>query len=328
MIIFFYIVIFIIAIIYFAHEFLKKTKIKHLISNEFKDSRDKVLDLTEIQNFTITFEKYAFPLPIIVNYYNSLLKKDAKNKLQEVLPSIYCIIYDNKLYLINKNIRNKSYIYMENKQIDKKTHKTSTIDIDPSKLPYPEALGGGCPIWSLFQSTKFYNTPDSLYNPKFYSILKNEDILEITANYKNNEFKKRYCENKYENCYPKFLKKILNGTFSLSSHNKIKIIKYENGYELYEGKHRICASKRYELPKLQVEQTEYFYEKYPNATCNYNDPLPINIIDDYYKSYDEIDMDKEEARYITENVSNQDFISYLEKYYNKDIFDILDKYQN
>lgn len=33
MIIFFYIVIFIIAIIYFAHEFLKKTKIKHLISN-------------------------------------------------------------------------------------------------------------------------------------------------------------------------------------------------------------------------------------------------------------------------------------------------------
>ena len=139
MIIFFYIVIFIIAIIYFAHEF-KKTKIKHLISNKFKDSRDKVLDLTEIQNFTITFEKYAFPLPIIVNYYNSLLKKDDKNKLQEVLPSIYCIIYDNKLYLINKNIRNKSYIYMENKQVDKKTHKTYNKNISLEML---SSLGAG-----------------------------------------------------------------------------------------------------------------------------------------------------------------------------------------
>ena len=66
--------------------------------------------------------------------------RNNKNKLQEVLPSIYCIIYDNKLYLINKNIRNKSYIYMENKQVDKKTHKTYNKNISLEML---SSLGAG-----------------------------------------------------------------------------------------------------------------------------------------------------------------------------------------
>ena len=49
-------------------------------------------------------------------------------------------IYDNKLYLINKNIRNKSYIYMENKQVDKKTHKTYNKNISLEML---SSLGAG-----------------------------------------------------------------------------------------------------------------------------------------------------------------------------------------
>ncbi len=46
----------------------------------------------------------------------------------------------DKLYLINKNIRNKSYIYMENKQVDKKTHKTYNKNISLEML---SSLGAG-----------------------------------------------------------------------------------------------------------------------------------------------------------------------------------------
>jgi hypothetical protein len=42
--------------------------------------------------------------------------------------------------LINKNIRNKSYIYMENKQVDKKTHKTYNKNISLEML---SSLGAG-----------------------------------------------------------------------------------------------------------------------------------------------------------------------------------------
>ena len=42
--------------------------------------------------------------------------------------------------MINKNIRNKSYIYMENKQVDKKTHKTYNKNISLEML---SSLGAG-----------------------------------------------------------------------------------------------------------------------------------------------------------------------------------------
>ena len=42
--------------------------------------------------------------------------------------------------MINKNIRNKSYIYMENKQVDKKTHKTYNKNISSEML---SSLGAG-----------------------------------------------------------------------------------------------------------------------------------------------------------------------------------------
>lgn len=307
----------IILICYFIYSVILKVKLNQLLKDIFNNERDIKLDINNMDKQYVVFDDHVFPAKYLLKYYKSY---ENNINLKEVLPSIYCIKENKNLYLINKNIRNTFYIFKPTGKIMIKMEEKYDIEIDPNKLPYPESLGGGCPIWYDFFRTKLYKGFNS-FEKSLYSILTEKDILEVTAY--DDRFKHRYCENKEERCYEPFLKNILDKTFTFNKDSKIEITKYNNCYRVEEGKHRVCAFKRYNWDKIKVDQVELNYDYLPSyRNCN-NYPIPDNILNDYYKSYNDIGIDNTTAKYITENIDNSKFISFLETYYKKDIFTIL-----
>lgn len=309
------ILIFLVIIAYVIYNYMKKNESKVLINKNFNEKRDVKIKINEINNFYITFNEHTFDLSYISLFYDKKVNKK-KIELIEILPSIYFFKNEGILYIFIKNVRDTFHILIKSGYSN--THYTYETSIDPKILPYPTMLGNGCPIWTIFKKTKFYRE-SAFPSQKNYSILKDNDILEITANDKR--FKKEFCENTNNNCYSKFLKAFLNNTFEFDPKNKIQISKFNDCYRLEEGKHRVCAFKRYKKNKIEVELTEYNYNLHCPPTIN--EPNPDVILKDYYESYANIGIKEKEANYITENIDNKKFIEYFEKKYKKDIFQVV-----
>lgn len=303
---------------------LIKTKRTKFINDHFILNKDKKINLNDIDTLYVAFNEYAIPLASIIHFYDTEFDNNS-TKWLEVLPSIYGSKTDKYFYIFIRNVRDTFYVL--NEQDDFQYNSDSlkivyyNIDIDPTFLPYPTMLRSGCPIWSEFNNTLFLDTTPH------YSILKHEDILEVTANCE--KFKKKYCKDKNGNCYKNFLEALLNNKFEFYSDNAIQIAKYKECYNLGEGKHRICGFKRYnKLDKIKVDLTSYDYNYHssPNKKpiTNYRENItPYELLEDYYKAYEKIGIEKKEAKDISEKVGNENFIEYFEGKYGKDIFQII-----
>lgn len=140
-----------------------------------------------------------------------------------------------------------------------------------------------------------------------------------------------YIFNRYtgKNCYDRFLEKLLNGTFTFETNNKIEIARYRECFYLEEGKHRICTFKRYKRSDKIIADITYLkcnYHSYPDENMKYDkryNSLPEEILEDYYEAYKKIGIEKKEATCITENIKNENFIEYFEGKYGNDIFQIM-----
>lgn len=310
----------------FFNNLIIRNTIEKFINERFIENKDKKINLKDIDTLYVAFNDFTITLPLIIRSYDAKLNKHSSDWI-EILPSIYCLKTKEYFYIFNRNVRDTFYVldktYSDQFIPNSICCKIENVNIDPEILPYPTMLGGGCPIWTDFEQTLFHKTT------VHYSILKYDDILEVTAH--DGRFKEIYCEEIYtgKNCYDRFLEKLLNGTFTFETNNKIEITRYRECFYLEEGKHRICAFKRYKRSDKIIADITYLkcnYHSYPDENMKYDkryNSLPEEILEDYYEAYKKIGIEKKEATCITENIKNENFIEYFEGKYGKDIFQIM-----
>lgn len=301
------------------NDLLIRNKKEKFINNHFIENKDKKINLNDkdkMESLYVVFNDFIFSLSKINKFYNNKFNNNSTEWL-EVLPSIYFLKEKSYLYIFNRNVRDTFYILNRrdsSKYIpDNIDHVIYDTNINPKDLPYPDTIGGECPIQDLFSYTKLY------YNTSYYSILKCNDFLEITEN--DARFNKNYCR-----CNNNLLKALLEGKFKFYNDDKIQITKFNECYDLIEGKHRICAIKRYNmLNKIEVEVSHFKcnLNSFPYDEDKTDDTVFYKILKAYYNCYKKIGLNEKEARYITENITNAEFIKYFEKKYGKDIFQII-----
>lgn len=116
--------------------------------------------------------------------------------------------------------------------------ETTTEYIHPNDVLYPNYLSEGkchgCPVTDYFSR---------LSSPETYDIISDSDIVEQTKAepYFINLCKSSRCHKTYQN--------ILTEGYKINKNDMIKLDKYNDSYIPQEGKHRICALKRFDYPK-------------------------------------------------------------------------------
>lgn len=301
----------------------------------------------------IKFNGKEIPLYHFINSYKN--KKDDSKDMLEILPSIYCNTILNTLDGVDRSYyqlqsfwlgRKEQYIiYVKNMRDyfsvigkDDKVEfpKTTKIDvrnkyIDTKLLPYPSMLGGGCWMWRLFEKIDLLqSSTHSLYCP-----LTEAQVLKVTENCKL--LNKKICR---ESRCEEFINKMLDGTFvpiyeDEDSYNAISMECIDDKIRLYEGKHRVCAAKRFGLKEIPA--TVYYYritngvklldeqeraeemriwdEKYTDI-CD-------EILRECYRIYTAIGLAEDDVRELNESVEDDNYIAFLERKTGKNILVIL-----
>lgn len=202
------------------------------------------------------------------SFQEALDRLASHNPKAEIFPGIY---FENKsplniIEIIKKNIFKTDFYYIinENKKdkfnICSDLEEDSNITIIPTpetytKLEYitpqlveqPINLGGGkcggCNVYSFFSAIGLFSFSDSIYDE--YCFFSDKHVLEVT---KNSNFFLNLC--KHNKCMDTYNKIISEGfSATLASSDQINIT-YKNGkYFAEEGKHRICAMKRFGYDK-------------------------------------------------------------------------------
>ena len=307
-------------------------------------------------NAVIIFNGKSLYLKDFLDSYKEKCKKT--NEFIEILPSIYCNSKINTLYgigkifyIIKKAFKNDDnyIIYNKNKRdkfelFDLKDtkncyNKTSSQDVSPKtkneyvateRLPYPSLLGGGCEMWNIFTDvglTTFRDFCEVAYKPLSY-----EQVLQITS--KNELLNNTICRN--GRC-ASFIKKMLDGTFTpiyedQDRLNAIRISDNNGKVSLSEGKHRICAAKRFGVKKIPATVTYYNYNYTPHNSVV--DTLLVNhisqnkmrceeILNECNRIYKNIGLSDDAIHQLNESVSDNDYITFLEQQTGKNILEIL-----
>lgn len=276
----------------------------------------------------------------------------------EILPSIYCWrktylpkvlkqyerIYlkfmevffykDLEVFFIeNRNIRNYFNIEKEKhpelaKSITDFEYEAIDTYVETEKLPYPDMLHNGCKMWSIFQKL-------GLYNNEIYSPLSGSQVLKVTS----------YCENLNELICKKsrcndFIEKMLNGTFEPifvkdNSRDAISFLRTFKGYyELEEGKHRICAAKRFRLEKIPAT---VYQQKIKNPSMEESTRLnflsPViskktfctEVLKKYKQIYANLGLSEGEMKELTEEIPDEKYIEYIENKAGKSIMELFEE---
>lgn len=312
----------------------------------------------KIFNMNLKFNGKDIPLYSFVEAY----KKKQNNSLEmvEILPSIYCnavlntkigwkkILHRIKVYfdeeddyiIYIKNIRDSVSIEMEGEYdyLNKSAYSVKCGEdntyVKTELLPYPSLLGGGCCIWSLFSAIELFTTcseSDVLYKP-----LSESQLLRITADI--SVLNENVCKNSV--CCGEFINKMLDGTFvpiyaDEDSYNAIKVVCVDGKMSLDEGKHRVCAAKRFGIE--QIPATVYYYSNNETGDSYYQntnsmrfwlgdikkESLCNEILEECYRIYRNIGLSDNNIRELNETVTDDCFISFLEKMTGKSIMEIL-----
>ncbi len=214
---------------------------------------------------------------------------------------------DSYIQIINNNCKDEFYICKEctsgahdNLEMDKKREYLLPKDIE-----WPSNLGGGkcggCPIISYY----------SELTTSHYKIISDDEIVSQS---KGIEFFDNMCKKgietveKGKRCYDNYLS-ILKRGYIYDESDSIHI-DVENGmYEVKEGKHRICAMKRYDYDKLVMMQVsrgnDYDGDEYRLVQYEPKE----EYLDEYYEKFAKYGFDRTDVRaYLN---SNQELVKII-----------------
>lgn len=276
----------------------------------------------------------------------------------EILPSIYCWrktylpkilkqyeriyiksmkVFLNKdlevFFIENRNIRN--YFNIEKEKHPEFAEKILNVEyecideyVETEKLPYPNTLHNGCKMWSIFQEL-------GLYNNEIYSPLSGSQVLKVTSYSENlNELicKKSKCND--------FIQKMLNGTFEPifvkdNLRDAISVLKTFKGYyELEEGKHRICAAKRFGVDRIPVTVYQQKIKKrhiVESSSRNLLSPIIpkktfcTEVLKKHKQIYANLGLSEDEMRELTEEIPDEKYIEYIENKAKKGIIELFEE---
>lgn len=172
---------------------------------------------------------------------------------------------------------------------DDYSEKTSTrIEyISPSILPYPNSLGGGycggCPVVSYFRELVWSGE---------YSILSDADVVEQT---KSIPYFIDLC--KSSRCYDTY-RSIINDGYRLDlQENQMIIIDVLDGkYVPQEGKHRVCALKRYDYQGKIPARITYTSRSINHKSYIAVKHVPVDLsMDEYYRCYESYGLSRDDV---------------------------------
>lgn len=241
-----------------------------------------------------------------------------------------------KISISIHNIKDYIKVYERTYKINnKKEHyeydlKNYNERISPKLLPYPNTLGGGargCIIWDIFQSIGLLECGwESAY--EFYSL---SEILDMTS---KNEKLLAKCK-KSKNC-GYIIDKMINNNYKGKweggeGWDDISVELNRGKYRLYEGKHRVCMAKRFNIDVIPVEVTELIHKEIKYYSSSSMDLCIAHrkytcreIMNDFYETLKKIGIHKEDSHELLKN-SNNDIIEFIERKSGMSIIEIRDK---
>lgn len=246
--------------------------------------------------------------------------------LQKVSIKVFITVNNKKDY-INIYINEELGINNEKDYYYESECKSYNKRISPNILPYPDTLGGGagrCAIWNIFKTLGLLESGcESAY--EFYSL---SQLLDMTSN--NNNLLD-ICK-KSSNC-GYIIDKMINNEYKGKwedgkGYDDITVDFEEGEYSLYEGKHRVCMAKRFDITTIPVEITEivhkekkYYDSDIFNLEISSKQYTCHEIMDDFYSTLSRIRLNKEDSHELLNN-DFIDIVEFIEKRAGKNIIKI------
>lgn len=318
--------------------------------------RKKFWHLTRDEIHVREFEFAGEKLELSYFLYEFEDKEKIWGEEVEVLPSIYCwrktylpkrlrkyekyylnimqIFFNRDLesfFIETRNRRNyfdikkTNFPQLGNKVLEDLFGEYEKVDtyVETEKLPYPGMLHNGCKMWSVFSKL-------GLYDGGIYSPLSGSQVLKVTSYIEN--LNNTICKNSKCN---DFIPKMLNGTFEPifvkdNSRDAISVTsKFEGYYELDEGKHRICAAKRFGLDRIPatvyIEKTKQCFEGILPRPFSLTIPKKIfcsEVLKEYKRIYADLGLNEEDMKELTEKISDEKYIQFVENKTGKSIIEL------
>lgn len=297
--------------IYYQNGDLKETyKLSNMVSCR-EDEYELCIREDFISSVYFWFQDEKYKLRDI----QSSLIEGAEN---EIFPGIYLRNIGNDNYfssLVNSLLKKKKYLLRNENKRDffqicskweetksefhaGKTISTKVEYINPQSIEQPGSLGGGecggCPIRNYFNHLGLLDRHDI----NGYYFFSDEEVIEATQ---KEEFFLGIC--RHSNCYKNY-EKILNEGFAENLETRYQIkVSYDNGkYIAVEGKHRVCAMKRFGYTNpVPMRVTR-------NSASTGNVQLDIQhfsdnkqVLDSCYSTYERIGISPEAVRELLKN---------------------------
>ena len=273
----------------------------------FQGCHYRLVDAIEILNSNRCSRVELFPGVYIEYKYNTIWR------------NIYHLIHRrSSINIIIENKKDRVLVaFIDNVDISDKCRSYVTVEeeVDPMCVVQPEALGGGhcggCEILRFFERLGLCGMP-SFSSYYFFS---DKSLLEATR------FDKKFLDLcKKNRCYELYTSIEKNGySRNLPKEDKIYVEINNGRYIAREGKHRICAMKRFgyigKVPMIVTQPTdtdnvereldELIYKKRDISTLR-------TVVEDCYRRYEALGIPREIVRGLIK-IPNATVLDYLEK---------------
>lgn len=273
-----------------------------------------------------------------------LIKLYTLNKLiekkQEV--NIYLEVKNRRDEIVildgNKKIFENSRQYQDplNKEYEKSGNRINGIEsytvfenVDTSKIMYPFQSGGWgdrCIMKQVFGDMDLFHTSNNSY--RFFE----ENEMHYTVS--QTDYLKNICSKR--GLCSKLLEKFRTGSYIVPKEDKWNddiCLEEKNGvYKIYNGNHRVCCSRMFEIPFIKAKvyrepNREIENEFNEDITKSYY--LPLNRVStkdltrDYYSILYRLGLNKRQTYEILEKgLRGKSFLDYIEKSIGKNILEL------
>ncbi len=238
---------------------------------------------------------------------------ECKNKLKKFIN----FVLQRKQYLIKNE--NKKDFFKICSELEKQEMNYYTGDIistmieriNPMIVKQPGNLGGGrcsgCPIIDYFHCLGMIGERDIINDYYFFS-----DIEVIDATKKEEFFLEKCRKSKCFNTYEKIISE--GYSENLSNYDQIKIEYQNDEYTVGEGKHRICAMRRFGYSKeIPVRLTRISDSlRNSNIMCKQYFSDNKHVLESCYNGFEKIGISSEDVRVLLKK-PNATILDYLNK---------------
>ena len=307
--------------------------------------QEKII-ITKKDNRLLMYRSYEIPISDVISYYE---RKCISNKY-EILPLVYIKRYSSNIFQrifdlfcgkkryeieilnnidyieIRNSIKNQSNSADNNHNVIEAQEGFVKVDLD--KIQYSTYLFGRCGVLNYFEKLGF------VINSEFceYAPFSDIDILRMTE--RNSKINNGICKNYQCKC---FIDKIISNTYKFIDKSKkrdkdlnIELTLHGSSYIVGEGKHRVCAFKRFGNRSIfaNVEIGEMYQKSRiqdsldRDAMNNWNRRKIrwFDLKDEFYNFYaNKFNFDREKLLKLYCNSSRISFMDDFEKITGKDI---------